>query len=772
VKTWLLQKEGSPLEKVAQAVGTVSILLLLLATPSWAQALSASILPSSRSVPVGTPATAFATIINGGQATAVACRLAPPAGLPVTFTFQTTNPVTNQITGLPNTPVDIPARASQSFVFALTPTAPIPSTDVALTFSCTNTAPAPTIVGVNTLLLTATTTAGPDIVALAATLSGDGVVNVGGTGETGMFSVATINLGATGTLTVSADTGGTSLPVTLAICRTNPATASCLAPAGGPVTLQINANATPTFSIFVTASGPVPLDPANNRIFVRFKDPSGLTRGLTSVAVSAGPFLTAADVRQIVQTAAEAVDFSTMVVAVTDRMGNVLAVFRKPDAPSTVIGTFGVLVDTNELAVGLARTGAFFSNDQAPLSSRTVRFISGIHFPPGVRNTANAALYGIENTNRGCDLNAAFNPGQRINPARSINGLQCNSADRRGCGLGISTGKANLFDSDPNAVNGGGVPIFKEGRLVGGVGVAGVPLDSAEFAASAASMPDPSRFGPRVPAPGVIFLDGIQLPFVNQMTRPGGVGPGSFPGGGSFVVQAIDSPLGAAGVPAGWLVGPLASAELSADDVTVIVNQAVTTANQARAAIRLPLGSKTRMMIAVSDLQGNLIGLFRMADATIFSIDVSVAKARNATFFSGPNRSPADLPGVPIGTSVTARTISFGAQPFYPPGIDSSSPGPFFQLFLNDVAVPCRQGSQPPNANQSGIVFFPGSVALHKNGQLVGGLGVSGDGVDQDDLVTAAGGTGFAPPLEIRADQIILNGARLPFLKFPRNPFE
>jgi uncharacterized protein GlcG (DUF336 family) len=343
--------------------------------------------------------------------------------------------------------------------------------------------------------------------------------------------------------------------------------------------------------------------------------------------------------------------------------------------------------------------------------------------------------------------------------------------------MGIATGKADLFDSDPTAVNPGGVPIFKQGRLVGGIGVAGVRFDAAEFAALAGSVAPGLGFGP-VPFPGAVILDGIQLPFVNQTTRPGDFGPGSFPGGGAFVPipgharEPIDSPLGAAGVPAGFLVGPLSSPELSADEITLITNQAVAIANQARAAIRLPLGSKTRMMIAVSDLQGNLLGVFRMADATIFSIDVSITKARNATFFTSTSRSPSDLPGVPLGTAVTARTISFGAQPLYPAGIDGTAPGPFFPLFLNDAAVPCRQGSQPPNPNQSGIVFFPGSVPLYKNGQLVGGLGVSGDGVEQDDLVTAGGATGFAPLEEIRADQIILNGARLPFLKFPRNPFE
>src|SRR5579863_2434106 len=113
-----------------------------------------------------------------------------------------------------------------------------------------------------------------------------------------------------------------------------------------------------------------------------------------------------ADVQMVVQAAATAAQSDAMAIAVVDRMGRILAVYVGPSAPATSAGNFGAAIPTADLAVALARTGAFFSNDQAPLSSRTVRFISGIHFPPGVENTANAALYGIENTNRGCNLAA------------------------------------------------------------------------------------------------------------------------------------------------------------------------------------------------------------------------------------------------------------------------------------------------------------------------------------------------------------------------------
>ena len=219
------------------------------------------------------------------------------------------------------------------------------------------------------------------------------------------------------------------------------------------------------------------------------------------------------------------------------------------------------------------------------------------------------------------------------------------------------------------------------------------------------------------------------------------------------------------------MVGPAGSAEISAAEVDGIVRRAVAQANSTRAAIRLPLGSTTRMVISVSDLQGNLLTIFRMPDATVFSIDVSATKARNMVYFPTTRLDPADLPGVPPGTAVTARTINFGTQPTYPPGIDAGGPGPFFDLFVRDTARPCTQGNDRQNpSNQSGIVFFAGSIPLYRDGVLIAGLGVSGDGVEQDEVVTDAGSQGFQPPNSIRADNIFIRGVRLPFFRFNRNP--
>jgi uncharacterized protein GlcG (DUF336 family) len=494
--------------------------------------------------------------------------------------------------------------------------------------------------------------------------------------------------------------------------------------------------------------------------------------GGSSAPVAPPPILTVqalqvADVENIVQAAVNSVDVD-MAVAVVDRAGIVLGVFRTQNAPATKTGNFGQVQSANDVAVALARTGAFFSNDQAPLSSRTVRFISGIHFPPGVLNQPPADLYGIENSNRGCRLVNDLIFESKIPPSLALGG---------GFGLGVLTGKADMMDSNAAAVNPGGVPIVYKNVVLGGIGVVTTSsnLNVAEYAAFAGSTAARSgptdTFGPTPAAPGVVFIGGIALPFVSQTSRPTGFSSGPIAGTGSFSVAPANSkgqpPEGDLIAPAAGLLGGL-----SAADVKQILDNAEGTANTTRAAIRLPLGSKTRMVIAVADLDGTIIGLRRMQDSTVFSIDVAASKARNMVYFNSASRTAADLNGVPMGTAVTNRTIGFGAQPLYPPGIDGSNAGPFFNLYTTDLASPCTQGFQSgaANSNKSGIVFFPGSAGLFRNGALAGGLGVSGDGVDQDDYVTSGGTKGFEAPINIRADQIMDQGVRLPYFKFPRNP--
>jgi len=531
---------------------------------------------------------------------------------------------------------------------------------------------------------------------------------------------------------------------------------------------------------------------------------------------AAEPTLSADDVRAALESAARAINSNSLSVAVVDRGGRILGVLARPGAPE--LG--------RDVAVTTARAAAMFSNRHAPLSTRTVRFISGIHFPPGVPNAPNAALYGIENSNRGCQLSGS----SPLEPARSIAGSAlagparaCSPVDPSGCALGhpisnnraqnffagFSTGKTDVQDfGEPLnvPVNPGGFAMYRGGRVLGAVGVAGLDPDQAEYVAAVAAattgLPVPVK---PLPAPGAVFIEGLRLPFfadctsvdcVEEHLRAGAPRAAA----GTFSASDIRvEPRPGRAVPTGYLIGPLGSADpggLTADDVRRIVDQAVARASITRAQIRLPLTQPTSMVIAVSDQSGTILAAFRMDDSTVFSFDVAATKARNAYYFStregyevlrdhvrmNPEYAWEPEPPAGQGWAITNRTLGFGGQPLFPPGIDldGTTPGPWFNLFLYDLANPCTEGPGPSRGgnrnylNQSGIVWFPGSAPLYKSGRLVGGVGVSGDGIEQDDYVTAAAVSGFDAPAELRADRSVIrtrDGAvRLPYWKFPRNP--
>ncbi|HKI32738.1 MAG TPA: hypothetical protein VKA46_12880 [Gemmataceae bacterium] len=596
------------------------------------------------------------------------------------------------------------------------------------------------------------------------------------------------------------------------------------------------------------------------------------------------PTLTAAQVGTLLDRAAAATASDAAIVAIVDRNGNILGVRVEGNVSPAILGNENNLVFAIDGAVSLARTGAFFANDQAPLTSRTVEFISqstntqrevnsnpditdqtsplygpglvapisvGGHFPPNVPFTPPVDLYDIELTNRdgstvpglpNYTLPNRFNvPNQYIPAAVTADG---------GLQPPNSYGYVTMLDKSAQsrgiATLPGGVPIFEHGALVGGIGVF-FPGQTGYASAENSSLSsdyDPSKpdlslqaeyiafaalggssaagysigsLGGVAPLPGFdlpsgrIDLGGITLPIFG----PGGtqgpqtlagygltLGQGNPNSGSNHVVdRENDTLLNGEPVPSGWLVLPHAGGGLSAGDVTQMIDQGIAQANLTRAAIRLPLGSTTRMVFAVSDPQGDLLGLYRMPDATIFSEGVAVAKARNVAYYDDPSQlQPADqVPGVAPGVAITSRTVRFLAQPRYPEGTDGAPPGPF--SILNDggsnpltglntgAAKPASAfqsvegyeafhpdaNFRDPNnpANQNGVVFFPGSSALYGGGAatLIGGLGVSGDGVTEDDTVTYAASAGFAAPATVtRADQVRVGGVRLPYLEFVRNP--
>jgi uncharacterized protein GlcG (DUF336 family) len=286
-------------------------------------------------------------------------------------------------------------------------------------------------------------------------------------------------------------------------------------------------------------------------------------------------------------------------------------------------------------------------------------------------------------------------------------------------------------------------------------------------------------------------------------------------GGGDFTVDGQT-------VPHGWLVTPhdggdfdgTPGPDITAAEVEQIIMDGIEEAEKVRAAIRLPLGSRTRMVFAVADESGEVLGLYRMRDATVFSIEVAVSKARNTAYYaSAADISPIDqVVGqngdvVPAGTAFTNRTFRFMAEPRFPSGQEGTIPGSFSILHdivdadpglsFSDPATRIVESATPipftdfdtvlgfnsfnPSSNfrdadnvenQSGVVFFPGSTPLYgTSGALVGGFGVSGDGVDQDDVVTFVGAGSFLPPDAIvEADEVFVDGIRLPYQKFLRNP--
>ena len=334
------------------------------------------------------------------------------------------------------------------------------------------------------------------------------------------------------------------------------------------------------------------------------------------------------------------------------------------------------------------------------------------------------------------------------------------------------------------------------------------------------------------PTAGILGLREL-VAFGNKLEFNGMKGPlsGDISGTNRPVNIGGDLSINGQSVPFGWLVTPhdggdfdgTSGPDITAAEVEQIINAAVAEANLVRAAVRLPVSSRTRMVMSVTDTSGEVLGLFRMRDATVFSVDVAVAKARNTAYYADAAalEDVDQIPGVAKGTAFTNRTIRFLSEPRFPDGIDAGAPNETFSI-LPDIAdatglpiggkangVALVESDAPinisafdsvlgndafnPNTNfrdpgdgvdplidpltdrkrnQNGIVFFPGSTPIYgSSGQLIGGFGVSGDGVDQDDVVTFAGAQGFLPPdAVVRADEVIVNQVRLPYQKFLRNP--
>ena len=194
------------------------------------------------------------------------------------FSFQTTDPATNELTGSPNTPVVIPAGETQSFLIALTPNSAFAPTNVPFIYDCANTDPAVSTIGVNSLLVSADDDPIPDVIALTTVIDLAASVD-----STALFAVGSANVGATGDITVSLGDNEQGLPLNLSICQTD--ADGCIAPPTATSSLTYPADTTASFAVFAEATSSIANDPANNRIFITFTDSLGIVRGSTSTAV-------------------------------------------------------------------------------------------------------------------------------------------------------------------------------------------------------------------------------------------------------------------------------------------------------------------------------------------------------------------------------------------------------------------------------------------------------------------------------------------------------
>ena len=505
------------------------------------------------------------------------------------------------------------------------------------------------------------------------------------------------------------------------------------------------------------------------------------------------------DVQTILQQAASAASALSrpVTIVVTDREANVLGFFAMPGAPvSTTVrsvgrsgqGLEGGVVPSAEAATAKASTAAFFSTNGNAFTTRTAGFIIQEHFPPGISFRSGGPLYGVQ-----------------------FSSLPCSDIKKPSARLGLS--------ADP-----GGLPIYKNGLPAGGIGIEGDGL----YTLDRDPTDDDQPFEELIAASGIrgfetptgirgdnILVDGIRLPFSNVTNPPGpttvasiagatiSFGPGGIPPDSEFVPQVVGGIAGEVSPRFFPFIAGAGPNALSATEVGTIISRAAQQSNITRAAIRQPLGSNARVTIAVVDATGVVLGVFRQQDAPVFGFDVAVQKARTAAFFSNSNaatslrtagfgsyvdRAAADGLRLDGAFAFSDRAIGFLHRPFFPDGINNTLAGPFstpladwspfnvgLQLdlirtnFLAALSGPVASCTSIPGLT-NGIQIFPGSVPLYRNGVLVGAIGISGDGVDQDDLIAAAGASGFAPRAGIRSDQIFVRSVRLPFLKFPRSP--
>lgn len=611
--------------------------------------------------------------------------------------------------------------------------------------------------------------------------------------------------------------------------------------------------------------------------------PSGTPTPSTFFAVPAAESLSVADVQTVIARAAAEARARNLpaVIAVSDRVGNILAVFRMTGARATMVtraapngdnkDAQGLTVPAEAGAIAKAVTGAYLSSGGNAFSTRTASQIVQPNFAPapGAVGLESGPLFGVQFSSLPCsDLVSRFGaPGgaAMIGPKRSPLGLSADS---------------------------GGFPLYKNGVVVGAIGVMadgdyGLDTNIVDFDSDireeAIALAGTVGFeAPVTIRANRISVDGTQLRYTD-VDYPALMTASQAP---SFAATApalgsLVSVIGYFGVPtpaiiAGTAYGTEASgvrastpAEFSNRDAFILtdgsgasrfpvragtdaadVGQALTLAEsnaileeafrimtRARAQIRMPLDSRAQVTISLVDSRGQILGVVRSPDAPIFGTDVSLQKARTVAFFSHPNAGtelsadpsadvrqfgPAFLNFLGNQNALSGavaygdRTIGVLARPFFPDGEQGRPKGPLSRdiaqfnplstglqsaLVLTnlgqhlgfvtgasatDTPARCtfiRDAVPGQNRLQNGLQIFPGASPIYRGTRMIGAIGISGDGIDQDDMISflglhnagvRLGGFGNAP-IAMRADQIVIplgnRQVRLRYVGCPFAPF-
>ena len=569
------------------------------------------------------------------------------------------------------------------------------------------------------------------------------------------------------------------------------------------------------------------------------------------------------------------------VIAVSDRVGNVLAVFRmngaRPTTKTSALISFnntintppsgaqGLDVPATAAAIAKAVTGAYLSSGGNAFSTRTASQIVQQHFPPApiTPGLESGPLFGVQFSSLPCSdfssrFDAAGGAAALVGPKRTPLGL---------------------------AADVGGFPLYKNGVVVGGLGVVGdgdygfdpnildTDTDAEEFIALAGIQgfaPPETILADRISVDGTLLrfsdarvggLAALQTNFaalgtVGALVPVTGYSAGTIIAGSVYGTEAsgvrastaaeytsrdifvFTNGSGTNRYPPRAATDGIAGA-LSANDVRAVLEEAFAVMARGRAQIRQPLDSRIQVNISVVDTNGAILGMIRSPDAPIFGSDVSLQKARTVTFFSsrfaaGDLTAARDATGASLGRYVTATRTFLGdptaltgaiafsnraqgliERPYYPDGEVGRPPGPLaeriedFNPFATGLQVDLVAGNILQNAGfilganadtpqgctsapttvgginriANGIQIFPGGVPLYRNGVLVGGVGVSGDGIDQDDMISFLGGANNGgaragnglgnAPKAIRADTVIPPGTntRLRYVNCPFAPF-